>query len=77
MHRIFQDLDLETMADHPHNEGWMNIFRGWAKDPRFKKAWENASSSYDNRFRNFYKKELEFDSKELKTPEKPVKDKAA
>lgn len=59
MHRVFQDLDLEIMADHPHNEGWMNIFRGWAQDVQFQNAWKNISINYDNRFTTFCKKELD------------------
>jgi hypothetical protein len=74
MHRVFQDLDLETMADHPHNEGWMNIFRRWAKDPHFKKTWKAASRSYDSRFRTFCRKELDlFESKVMgESPQKPA-----
>ncbi|HET9181110.1 MAG TPA: patatin-like phospholipase family protein [Candidatus Angelobacter sp.] len=58
MHRVFQDMDLETTADHPHNEGWMNIFRGWANDKKFQNVWEVTRNNYDIRFRNFCEKEL-------------------
>jgi hypothetical protein len=58
MHRVFQDLDLEIMVDHPYNEGWMNMFRGWAGDRGFRIAWEAARDNYDNRFRDFCHKEL-------------------
>jgi len=58
MHRVFRDMDLETMADHPHNEGWMNIFRGWAGDRQFRQVWEATRDNYDIRFRNFCEKEL-------------------
>jgi len=62
MYRVFQDMDLETMADHPHNEGWMNMFRGWASDRQFRKAWKATKDNYDIRFRNFCEKELGLDS---------------
>jgi hypothetical protein len=58
MHRVFQDLELEIMVDHPHNEGWMNIFRGWAGDDGFCDAWIVARDNYDNRFKMFCHKEL-------------------
>jgi hypothetical protein len=61
MHRVFQDLDLEIMVDHPHNEGWMNMFRGWAGDDGFCDAWKAARENYDNRFRFFCYKELNLD----------------
>lgn len=61
MHRVFQDLDLETTSDHPYNEGWMNIFRGWAGDDHFKEAWEIARENYDNRFRTFCYNEFNLD----------------
>jgi len=58
MHRVFQDMDLETMADHPHNEGWMNMFRRWVDDRRFRHVWKVTRDNYDIRFRNFCEKEL-------------------
>jgi len=74
MHRVFQDLDLEIMSDHPHNEGWMNIFRGWAGDKRFRNAWEITRDNYDNRFRVFCNKELGLPSR---TPESAAKKRQA
>jgi hypothetical protein len=74
MHRVFQDLDLEIMSDHPHNEGWMNIFRDWAGDEHFQKAWEITRDNYDNRFRIFCNKELGLPSR---TPESAAKKRQA
>jgi hypothetical protein len=59
MHSVFEDLKLETMAEHPHNEGWMNMFREWAKEnPRFRQTWEVLRVNYDIRFRSFCEKEF-------------------
>jgi Patatin-like phospholipase len=58
IHRVFLDLELETMADHPHNEGWMNLFRDWAKDESFQKNWNAVQANYDIRFRYFFYKEF-------------------
>jgi hypothetical protein len=63
IHRVFMDLELETMVDHPHNEGWMNMFSDWAKDKRFKKTWNVVKNNYDIRFQNFCQKEFRLDSK--------------
>lgn len=61
MHRIFQDLELETTTDHPHNEGWVSMFRDWAHDPNFCRVWEDVRDNYDIRFRNFCNKEFDLD----------------
>jgi hypothetical protein len=53
MHRVFEDLELETTADQPHNEGWVSMFREWAKYDGFTKAWDVLKGNYDLRFRNF------------------------
>ncbi len=58
MHRVFQDLELETMAEHPHNEGWMSMFRDWAEDDSFKITWKVVRENYEIRFRNFCEKEF-------------------
>jgi hypothetical protein len=70
MHRVFEDLELETMADHPHNEGWVSMFRDWAKDEDFKRAWDVVKGNYDIRFRTFCKKEFRQDPAE--SPSKPT-----
>jgi hypothetical protein len=53
MHRVFEDLELETTADHPHNEGWVSMFRDWAESQGFKNAWDVVKGNYDIRFRIF------------------------
>jgi hypothetical protein len=64
MHRVFQDLELETMADHPHNEGWVSMFHDWAEDSRFQSAWNVVKGNYDVRFRNFCQKEFKLNPNE-------------
>jgi hypothetical protein len=64
MHRIFEDLELETKADHPHNEGWVSMFRDWAEDKGFKSVWDVVKGNYDIRFRIFCKREFALDPHE-------------
>ena len=56
MERIFDDLNLEDIdaRQHPHVQGWMRIFRNWARTEPFEAAWARTKSSYPERFREFY-----------------------
>jgi hypothetical protein len=54
MHRVFEDLELETTADHPHNEGWVSMFREWAGGGHLDETWGFVKGNYDLRFRNFW-----------------------
>ncbi len=56
---VYADLDLERHWQHPHAEGWMRVFRGWAKHPTFRRAWRIAEPTYAERFRNFYNDRLQ------------------
>ncbi|MDD1751273.1 MAG: hypothetical protein LUO89_15530, partial [Methanothrix sp.] len=62
MHRVFRDLELETTAEHPHQEGWMSTFRDWAKDRNFKHTWSVVQGNYDIQFRNFCRREFGLDA---------------
>jgi hypothetical protein len=53
MQRIFIDLDLEHASDHPHNKGWMAIFRQWRKLDAVKRAWTATQPNYGRRFQWF------------------------
>ena len=53
MERVFLDLDLESEDDHPHNQGWITIFREWVKHPQFKAAWSATARGYGERFQRF------------------------
>ena len=53
MQRVFLDLDLERDAAHPHNAGWMAIFRNWVRHDAVQSAWEASRHSYGRRFQRF------------------------
>jgi hypothetical protein len=53
MQRVFIDLDLEHDADHPHNAGWMAIFRHWMRNPSIARTWEASRINYGRRFQRF------------------------
>jgi hypothetical protein len=54
MQRVFLDLDLEHDADHPHNAGWMAIFKQWKQQKSVTQAWDAAHTSYGRRFQRFF-----------------------
>lgn len=56
MHTVYRDLDLESEHEknHPHNAGWLRIFRYWASQPAFHDAWQRTRSMYGERFNAFY-----------------------
>jgi hypothetical protein len=53
MQRVFIDLDLEQDDGHPHNAGWMTIFRKWKQQPSVRAAWEASKANYGRRFQRF------------------------
>jgi glycerophosphoryl diester phosphodiesterase len=55
---VYADLDLEHNWDHPHVEGWMKVFRRWARQPEFRQTWQTSEGTYAERFRNFYNDRL-------------------
>ena len=55
---VYADLDLEHNWDHPHAEGWMKVFRRWARQPEFRRTWTISEGTYAERFRNFYNDRL-------------------
>ena len=55
---VYADLDLEHNWSHPHVEGWMKVFRRWARQPNFREAWQISEDTYAERFRNFYNDRL-------------------
>jgi glycerophosphoryl diester phosphodiesterase len=54
MEDVYADLNLEEVWNHPHVEGWMAVFRRWAVQDAFRRAWAISCSTYAERFRNFY-----------------------
>ena len=53
MQSVYIDLELDENLDHPHNAGWMRIFRQWIDGKEFKEAWEASRETYSKRFRHF------------------------
>ena len=56
MENVFLDLNLEDpqQRNHPHNAGWLQLFRKWVATPAFRDAWNVARSTYGRRFHRFY-----------------------
>ncbi len=55
---VYADLDLELNWDHPHVEGWMAVFRRWARQEAFRRTWALSRTTYAERFRLFYNDRL-------------------
>jgi hypothetical protein len=53
MQRVFLDLNLEIDGAHPHNAGWMTIFRKWKDTPAVRSAWRVSKDNYGRRFQHF------------------------
>jgi hypothetical protein len=55
MENVFLELNFEVdeYFKHPHNEGWLNLFKLWAKSPTVQKTWEINRLTYSTRFREF------------------------
>jgi hypothetical protein len=53
METVFSDLNLDEDAKHPHNEGWIRMFRRWVKSPVLMAVWYDSSRSYSERFQAF------------------------
>ncbi len=58
METVYLDLHLDTMWDHPDNEGWKKLFQHWAKSPALQNAYEFSGHTYGSRFRYFCEMEL-------------------
>ncbi|HUE86325.1 MAG TPA: patatin-like phospholipase family protein [Vicinamibacterales bacterium] len=54
MQRVYLDLDLDEDREHPHNAGWIAIFRRWKEHQAVQTAWAASKTSYSRRFRWFY-----------------------
>jgi hypothetical protein len=60
MASVYTDLNLgsEDQRLHPHNRGWMKIFRYWKSTPAFQQAWQDVHNTYGEQFRSFYENYL-------------------
>ena len=55
MQRVYIDLDLDNDRDHPHNSGWITIFKRWKRHPAVAEAWTASEDDYSRLFRWFYR----------------------
>jgi hypothetical protein len=55
MQRVYIDLDLDNDRDHPHNSGWITIFKRWKRHPAVDQAWAASEDDYSRPFRWFYR----------------------
>ncbi|MBL0209191.1 MAG: hypothetical protein IPP84_15015 [Propionivibrio sp.] len=60
MEDVYLDLNLEEDYRHPDVQGWMNLFKQWARSERVRLAWAVFGQTYGNRFRDFCARRLEF-----------------
>lgn len=53
---VFTDLNLESDAEqkHPHNAGWIEIFKHWVQQEIFQRTWAKTKENYSRRFQVFY-----------------------
>src|SRR3989442_9943297 len=60
MENVYVDLHLDEPAQliHPHNQGWVTLFKQWAKSERFQGAWKVAAPTFGGRFRDFCLREI-------------------
>jgi hypothetical protein len=54
MQRVYIDLDLDNDRDHPHNSGWITIFKRWKTHAAVVEAWQASAEDYSRRFRWFF-----------------------
>lgn len=66
MENVYLDLDLERYADHPDDQGWINLFHHWVESGMFRVAYSITASTYGSRFRAFCKREMDLDAGDVK-----------
>ncbi len=56
MENVWADLQLQQVdnRENPKNKGWLTIFRFWARQPLFKKTWEQADYTFNPLFQQFF-----------------------
>lgn len=61
MQSVYLDLNLESELEreHPHNQGWIKIFKQWVSQPAFQQTWEITGRTYGARFKSFYERLVE------------------
>lgn len=58
MENVYLDLNLEETWNHPDNEGWRELFIGWAMNPYLNRVWEKTKRTYGERFIFFWDRNL-------------------
>lgn len=60
MENVYLELHLEEkeQLDHPHNQGWVKLFRQWGKSQDFQNAWRAAAPTFGRQFRDFCHREI-------------------
>jgi hypothetical protein len=58
MENVFLDLRLDDFWNHPDNRGWVLLFVGFARSPKFQESWNRHRSTYGIRFEYFCSQRL-------------------
>ncbi|MBV9158760.1 MAG: hypothetical protein JO097_21045 [Acidobacteriaceae bacterium] len=58
MENVFLDLRLDDFWDHPDNRGWVLLFAGFARSPKFQESWNRHRCTYGIRFEYFCSQRL-------------------
>jgi hypothetical protein len=56
MENVWSDLHLREVLNResPANAGWIGVFRYWARQPVFKKTWDEAGYTFNPLFHHFF-----------------------
>jgi hypothetical protein len=54
MEQVFFGLQLDRYANAPDARGWINLFRRWARSPRFQQEFTDAEELFSSRLVDFY-----------------------
>ncbi len=63
MEGVYLDLRLDTEMHYPDNDGWMHLFRQWARGPTFRLMWMLSGRNYSVPLRAFCREHLGLDVK--------------
>jgi hypothetical protein len=61
MENVFLDLQLDDFWQHPDNRGWVMLFNGFARSPKFRETWNRSRSTFGIRFEYFCSQRLGLD----------------
>ena len=66
MENVYIDLNLQGDSSHPDIQGWMNLFRLWARSDILGTCWAVLCSTYGQAFRDFCENRLGFPQTEVR-----------